>query len=54
MLDEWNRCHDMKNVLVTDAACFVTHPEKQITLTIMALSYRAADHLAEDFRRGNV
>ena len=54
VLDEWNRCHDMKNVLVTDAACFVTHPEKQTTLTIMALSYRAADHLAEDFRRGNV
>jgi hypothetical protein len=33
---------------------FVTHPEKAITHTIMALSYRACDHLAEEFRLGNV
>jgi choline dehydrogenase-like flavoprotein len=54
VLDNWNRCHDVKNILVVDAACFTTHPEKQITLTIMALAYRAADHLAEEFRLGNV
>jgi choline dehydrogenase-like flavoprotein len=54
VLDEWNRCHDVKNVLVVDAGAFVTHPEKAITHTIMALSYRASDHLAEEFRRGNV
>jgi choline dehydrogenase-like flavoprotein len=54
VLDNWNRCHDVKNLLVVDAASFVTHPEKQITLTIMALAYRAADHLGEEFRLGNV
>ena len=54
VLDSWNRCHDVKNLLVVDAACFVTHPEKQITLTLMALAWRAAEHLAEDFRQGNV
>ncbi|HKS95814.1 MAG TPA: GMC oxidoreductase, partial [Terriglobia bacterium] len=54
VLDEWNRCHDVKNIRVVDAACFVTHPEKQITHTIMALAYRACDHLAEEFRAGNV
>ena len=54
VLDEWNRCHDIKNLLVVDAACFVTHPEKQITHTLMALSYRASDHLAEELRLGNV
>ena len=54
VLDKWNRCHDVKNVVVADAASFVTHPEKQITHTIMALAYRASDHLAEEFRRGNV
>jgi choline dehydrogenase-like flavoprotein len=54
MLDRWNRCHDINNILVVDAGCFVTHPEKQITHTIMALSYRACDHLAEEFRAGNV
>jgi choline dehydrogenase-like flavoprotein len=54
VLDKWNRCHDVKNVVVADAACFVTHPEKQITHTLMALAYRACDHLAEEFRAGNV
>jgi choline dehydrogenase-like flavoprotein len=54
VLDKWNRCHDIKNVLVVDAGCFVTHPEKPITHTIMALAYRACDHLAEELRLGNV
>src|SRR3989442_724495 len=54
VLDKWNRCHDVKNLLVVDASCFVTHPEKQITLTIMALAHRACDHLAEELRLGNV
>src|SRR2546426_1543070 len=53
VLDQWNRCHDVKNLLVVDAGGFVTHPEKQITHTIMALAYRACDHLAEEFRLGN-
>ncbi len=54
VLDEWNRCHDIKNLLVVDAACFVSHPEKSVTLTIMALAMRASDHLAEDLRLASV
>ena len=54
VLDKWNCCHDVKNVLVMDAASFVSHPEKQTTLSIMAIAYRAADHLAEEFRLDNV
>ncbi|HKT13400.1 MAG TPA: GMC family oxidoreductase [Terriglobia bacterium] len=54
VLDKWCRAHDVNNVLVVDAAPFVSHPEKEWTLTIMALAYRACDHLAEEFRLGNV
>ncbi len=54
VLDKWCRAHDVKNVLVADAAPFVTHPEKEWTLTLMALAYRTCDHLAEEFRLGNV
>jgi len=50
VLDGWNRCHDIKNLLVVDAAAFVSHPEKSITLTIMALAMRASEHLAEELR----
>jgi choline dehydrogenase-like flavoprotein len=52
--DKWSRCHDVNNIVLADGASFVTHPEKQTTLTLMALSYRACDHLAEQFRQGNV
>jgi len=54
VLDQWNRCHDIKNLLLVDAACFTSHPEKSVTLTIMALSLRASEHLAEEIRLGNV
>ena len=53
-MDQWNRCHDIKNLLVVDAACFMSQPEKSVTLTIMALSLRASEHLAEEIRLGNV
>ena len=53
VLDKWNRCHDMKNLLVVDAACFTSHPEKSVTLTIMALALRASEHLAEEIRLRN-
>jgi choline dehydrogenase-like flavoprotein len=54
VLDKWCRCHDVKNILVVDAGCFVSHPEKATTHTIMALAYRACDYLADQFRTGNI
>lgn len=47
VLDGWNRVHDAPNVVVSDMSCFTTCPEKNPTLTAMALSVRAARHLAE-------
>ena len=52
MLDGWNRLHAVPNVLVTDASAFTTGPEKNPTLTAMALAARAAERLAKDLRRG--
>ena len=37
--------HDIPNLFVTDASCFVTTPEKPPTLTIMALAWRSAEYL---------
>ena len=54
VLDRFNRLHDVKNVLVTDGAAFVTQGPYEPTLTIMAISARAADHLVEDLRKGNL
>lgn len=47
-LDEWNRLRGVANLVVTDMACFTTNPEKNPTLTAMALAARAARRLATD------
>ena len=44
----------MKNLFVTDGACFVTQGCWEPTLTIMAISARAADYIADQFRQGNL
>ncbi len=48
MLDSWNRLHSVPNVLVVDASSFTTGPEKNPTLTAMALAIRAASRLAAE------
>jgi choline dehydrogenase-like flavoprotein len=48
VLDEWNRVYDSPNVIVCDASCFPTGPEKNPTPTSMAISARAAHRLAAD------
>jgi choline dehydrogenase-like flavoprotein len=48
--DDFNRLHEIPNVLVVDASCFTTGAEKNPTLTVMALAARSADRLARDLR----
>ena len=40
VLDRWNRMYDVPNVAVVDPSCFPTGPEKNPTLTAMALAAR--------------
>ncbi|MGO8787912.1 MAG: GMC family oxidoreductase [Terriglobia bacterium] len=53
-LNGFCQAHDVKNLFVTDGACFVTNPGKNPTLSIMALSWRASDYLLEEARKGNI
>jgi choline dehydrogenase-like flavoprotein len=46
MIDGWNRIHAVPNVVVSDMSAFTTSPEKNPTLTAMAIAARAAQHLA--------
>src|SRR5581483_1631336 len=41
VLNQYCQTHDVKNLFVTDGAAFVTNADKNPTLTIMALSWRA-------------
>ena len=53
-LNKYCQSHDVKNVFVTDAACFVSNPDKNPTLTILALSWRASDYLLTEAKKGNL
>jgi hypothetical protein len=48
VLDRWNRVYDAPSVVVCDASCFPTGPEKNPTLTAMAIACRAAHRLSLD------
>ena len=54
VVDRNCKVHDAKNVFVTDGSVFVTQGCYEPTLTIMAISARAGEHIAEAFRRGEL
>jgi choline dehydrogenase-like flavoprotein len=54
VLNKYCQAHEVKNVFVTDGACFVGNAEKNPTLTIMALSWRASDYLLEQAKQGSL
>jgi choline dehydrogenase-like flavoprotein len=54
VVDTESRCHEVANLFIGDASVFPAYPEKNPTLTNIALSWRMADRLAERFRRGEV
>jgi glucoside 3-dehydrogenase (cytochrome c) catalytic subunit len=54
VLNQFNQVHEALNVFVTDGASFVTQGCYEPTLTIMAISARAADYMADQYRKGNI
>jgi choline dehydrogenase-like flavoprotein len=54
VVNRFNQVHDAKNIFVTDGACFVTQGCYEPTLTIMAISARAADYIAEEYPKGKL
>jgi choline dehydrogenase-like flavoprotein len=54
VLNRYNQVHDVKNVFVTDGAAFVTQGCYEPTLTIMAISARAADYIVDAHRKGEL
>jgi choline dehydrogenase-like flavoprotein len=51
VLDPFCRAHDVANLFVVDGSPFVTLPEKNPTLTIMALAVRTARYIADASKR---
>jgi choline dehydrogenase-like flavoprotein len=53
-VNRWCQAHDVKNVFVADAAPFVSNPDKNPTLTIMALSWRTSEYLLDQVKKGGI
>jgi choline dehydrogenase-like flavoprotein len=49
-LNQFNQAHEVKNLFVVDGSSFTTASEKNPTLTILALAWRATDYLAEQMK----
>ena len=52
--NQWNQCWEVPNLLLNDGSAFCSNADKNPTLTIMALAWRASDHLVEEMRKGNL
>jgi choline dehydrogenase-like flavoprotein len=49
--NSYGQCWDMKNLFITDGATLCSNADKNPTLTIMALAWRASDHMLTLMRR---
>ncbi len=54
VVDRYHRAHDVPNLFVVDGSSFVTSGRGQPTLTIQALAFRAADHIAQFAERNQI
>ena len=54
VLNKWCQSHDIKNLFVVDGASFVTCGWQNPTMTILALSMRASEYLADQMSQRNL
>jgi choline dehydrogenase-like flavoprotein len=54
VLNEHNQSWDVSNLFVTDASCYVSNGAVGPTLTIMALTARACDFIAQQHAAGTL
>lgn len=54
VLNRYCQSHDVANLFIADGSSFTAYPEKNPTLTVMALSLWATSYLAEELRKGNL
>jgi choline dehydrogenase-like flavoprotein len=54
VLNKFNQSWDVKNLFVTDGACFVSIGCQNPTLTMMALTVRACEYIVDQHKKGNL
>ena len=54
VLNSYCQAHEVKNLFVVGGSAFTTFPEKNPTLTIMALAVRTASFIADEVKKRNI
>ena len=54
VLNQFQQSHDVKNLFVVDGSSHVSASCQNPTWTIMALCWRSCEHLADEFKKGNL
>jgi choline dehydrogenase-like flavoprotein len=54
VVDPFHRSHEVPNLFICDGSSMVTSGRGQPTMTIQALAFRAAEHIAQFARRGEI
>ena len=54
LLNDWNQLHGCKNVFVTDGACMTTTGNQSPSILYMALTARAANYAAAQWKKGEL
>jgi choline dehydrogenase-like flavoprotein len=54
VVDRYHRTHDVPNLFICDGSSFVTSGRGQPTMTIMALAFRASEHIARAARQNEI
>jgi choline dehydrogenase-like flavoprotein len=51
--NQWCQTWDVPNLYLTDGACFPSNADKNPTITILALAWRAGEHMLAEMKKGN-
>jgi choline dehydrogenase-like flavoprotein len=54
VLNQFCQSWEVDNLFVTDGGCFVSNADKNPTLSIMAIAWRASDYIVEQLRAGSL
>jgi choline dehydrogenase-like flavoprotein len=54
VVNSFGQTWDVKNLFLMDASTLPSNPDKNLTLTVLALAWRSADHLLDEMKQGNI
>ena len=54
VLNQFCQSWEVDNLFVTDGACFVSNADKNPTLSIMAIAWRASDYIVEQLGQRSI